>query len=791
MKYKVMLMTALLVFYMNSWSQSNQSDFSPSFQVINYDNLDAVKRYKKLEIGVTLPQEIKERVDLFLLKKGDKSKRLNPFVEWDLDVEATFYHVETGEQRSIDGFYTRDFLRVVDTLQIGGRTVIDDWVDVDSLDGRGNLFPFRIRFSPPLNGDWKVEVSIKVKKELYHKFNDVVEFHVVESGDPGFVKVHPNQKNLMRGDEMIFPIGHNLLPTPGAIPWGGNEDYLGKNHFSYRNTEKAANTKSWDYYLNQVARYFNEGGKYIRDLQSPWMSLIEFEEKGNYFKRLHYAQEMDSLVQLCEQYGALMNFNLFIHEPIMKYGDYDMSAWDWGHYNEHGEKETIDWKLRYPRYCYNDKPFGEKEPHEMFLNEDDLNYHKQRTRYYMSRYGYSTSIYTFEIMSEPFHLNENASSHWSDFKVISPFHQPSTEKGKEVRYAVYNYHKVLSEYMRDSLNINQLIGIDMGVGMTEEYHDYSFDSLSITIPSIDIVGINYYYLNPDGLFLEEGYGKQTSVHGNTYDLSGNAIASKVEKIRYIHDFHNGKKIPVLVSEGGIAESFLACTNYSQFYVDLMSFPFSNVAGYNAWHGWEDGKEELRRATVRTEAFVNGSSGLINVLDEGQGNWKHNKKYVPSNSELRSGSRFPKETQYYIAENKEKAVGYVRNLTYNVRTTGEVMVHIDSTCLQRARNSTEREACYTEDFTCVDYSFEYPGFNEIDWFDYRKGKKIKIQDLKIRESYCIDFYAYNHEDFNMLNRVRTDCGKTNRRGEMTLKFPVLDPWNKETGPVLWFIVRNNN
>src|SRR5690554_8163346 len=88
MKYKIMLMTALLVFYMNSWSQSNQSDFSPSFQVINYDNLDAVKRYKKLEIGVTLPQEIKERVDLFLLKKGDKSKRLNPFVEWDLDVRS-------------------------------------------------------------------------------------------------------------------------------------------------------------------------------------------------------------------------------------------------------------------------------------------------------------------------------------------------------------------------------------------------------------------------------------------------------------------------------------------------------------------------------------------------------------------------------------------------------------------------------------------------------------------------------------------------------------------------------
>lgn len=764
MKSKYTLTISLLFLCLNVFSQSIRPVFSPSVEVLNYEDLSEVKRYKKLEIGVMLPNEIKERIDMFILKRGDRSKRLNPFVEWDIDVEAVFQHVETGEERKMDGFYVREYLRIVDTATIGRRVVIDDWVDIDSLEGRENSFPFRIRFAPPLNGKWKAKVLLKVNGNLYHSFDEDVDFYVVESGDPGFVKVHPNQKNLMRGEEMIFPVGHNLLSPPGAIPWGGNKDYLGKNHFHYRNTEKAANTKSWNYYFDQLERYFKEGGKYIRDLQSPWMSLIEFEEKGNYFKRLHYAQEMDSLVEICERYGGLMNFNLFIHEPIMKYGDYDMSYWDWGHYNENGEKETVEWKLRYPRYCYNDKPFGEKEPHEMFLNENDLNYHKQRTRYYMSRYGYSTSIYTFEIMSEPFHINENASSHWSDFKVVSPFHQPSTEKGKEVRHAIYNYHKVLSGYMRDSLNINQLIGIDMGVGQSEAHNDYGFDSLSATIPTIDIVGMNYYYLNPDALYLNEGGGELTSVNGNEYDLSSNSLASRVERIWYIHDYHNGKKIPVLISEGGISENYLKCSNNTQFYVDMMTFPFSNIAGYNAWYGWDDGEEEMRRATIRTEIFVN-DGGMINTLENGTGNWSHKKEYTPNNKQLSRGAKFPKEIQYYVSEDSKNAVGYVRNLTYNAQTTNQ---------------------------TCLDFNYDYSAFNEMDWFDYKKGKKIKIQNLTARENYCIDFYSFNHEDFNPLNRVLTEhCGKTNRKGEMVLKFPSLDPWNANTGPVLWFVVRQKD
>lgn len=728
-----------------------------SVAILNYPSDSAVVKYKKLELGIPISRDIKLRIDNFIYKIGYPEQRLNPFVEWDVDVEAVFKHIATGKSVKIEGFYTRDYERVVGTRRVGDKSYTDDWIDVDSIPGKSNDHPFRIRFAPTDVGAWEAEVYLKVKGELVRQF-DVISFEVIDGKKPGFVKVHPNQVNLMRDDKMIFPIGHNLLSPPGAIPWGGSENYLGKNHFSANNTEKATNTKSWDFYFNRLNEFFIEGGKFIRDIQSPWMSLIEFEEKGNYFKRLHYAQEMDSLIELCEKYDGLINFNLMMHEPFMKYADYDMDKWDWGHYNEHGEQETKEWVLKYPKYCYNDKPFGQKEPHESFLDENDLNYHKQRTRYYIARYGYSTSIYEFEIMSEPFHINQFAWNSYSDFNMTSPFNQPSTEKGKEVRYAVYNYHKVLAEYMRDSLKINQLVGIDMGTGQSEEYNDYTYDSLSLTIPAVDVVGINYYYLQPNSLYINDGRSELVKANGRTYDLAGNSIASRVERIWYTHDLHAKKRIPVLVSEGGIAENYLECSNNTQFYVDMMTFPFSSIAGYNAWYGWDAGQEQMRAATIRVEEFMNNEK-VLKTLGEAEGKWQQRRQLTPTDAQLRNGAKYPKELQYYISGDQNNAVGYVRNLSYNAKTVGNCQID----------------------------EFAQAAFNTLDWFDYKKGRKFKIDGLNKKKSYFIDYYSFLQEDFGKGQLIETDFQKA-RGGKVTLKFPTLDPWNFETGPVIWFVIR---
>src|SRR5690554_858860 len=177
-----------------------------SVAILNYPSDSAVVKYTKLELGIPISRDIKLRIDNFIYKIGYPEQRLNPSVEWDVDVDAVFKHIATGKSVKIEGFYTRDYERVVGTRRVGDKSYTDDWIDVDSIPGKSNDHPFRIRFAPTDVGAWEAEVYLKVKGELVRQF-DVISFEVIDGKKPGFVKVHPNQVNLMRDDKMIFPIG--------------------------------------------------------------------------------------------------------------------------------------------------------------------------------------------------------------------------------------------------------------------------------------------------------------------------------------------------------------------------------------------------------------------------------------------------------------------------------------------------------------------------------------------------------------------------------------------------------
>ena len=87
--------------------------------VMNYDELDAVLRYKKLEFGIPLPADINDKISNFINNTGADSLQLNPFLEWDIDVEASFYTDSWAE--TINGFYTREYQQNTNT---------HDWDDI-------------------------------------------------------------------------------------------------------------------------------------------------------------------------------------------------------------------------------------------------------------------------------------------------------------------------------------------------------------------------------------------------------------------------------------------------------------------------------------------------------------------------------------------------------------------------------------------------------------------------------------------------------------------------------------
>ena len=174
---------------------------------MNYSDIDSVLRYKKLEFGIELPSDLITRINQFLHQKGDYSDELNPFLEWNIDVEATFYHPETGTIKNVDGFYTREYKENKQT---------DDWDELNTD------YPFRIRFAPPLIGEWKVVIHLRINNETEPSiFSSDFWFNVIESGDLGYVKVYENGRNFKQGDQMIYPIGTNFPADFPCVAWGG------------------------------------------------------------------------------------------------------------------------------------------------------------------------------------------------------------------------------------------------------------------------------------------------------------------------------------------------------------------------------------------------------------------------------------------------------------------------------------------------------------------------------------------------------------------------------------------
>src|SRR3989338_3425159 len=78
---------------------------STEAKLLNYTDFTQVKQFNKLEVGVKLPNHILVRVNNFLTKANvAQSEKINPFLQWELDVEATMPHQKTETVKLFQGF---------------------------------------------------------------------------------------------------------------------------------------------------------------------------------------------------------------------------------------------------------------------------------------------------------------------------------------------------------------------------------------------------------------------------------------------------------------------------------------------------------------------------------------------------------------------------------------------------------------------------------------------------------------------------------------------------------------
>ncbi len=633
--------------------------------ILNYSNPSTIEKYKKLEIGVALDEQLKSRIKEFL-EPGSFSglSPLNPFLDWELDVQATFKHAATNTLRKRDFFYYHDF------TQEGNR-----WSDIVN---ESNQFPMRVRFAPSEAGEWSMETIIRYDDTTINI--PAFYFNVNENNHPGFVKVHQNKRNFQLGDKIVFPIGH-VFPGPynraagGKVPWGDPP-----NNDPSKNTTVA----DWNAFHGDIENYVMQGGKSIKLIQTSYGNLIEFEEKGNYFKRMHYAWEQDKIMDLCEKNGVLINFNLLFQDVIMAYGqngsvksrdtqgkpqEFWGDPWDYSNYGGDGQRNLNDY---FPTYCY----FVEGQlPSHMFLTPELMAYHKQRTRYYISRYGYSPQIYTWELMSEILHMD--AFGHGTIDLIDVQSGMPMQNKPAQIKAhpgnnvaieAINTYHNEISTYIKGELDdTDHLIAMNIAPIEPDNIDNYILDCAFN--PAIDIIGFNFYSNRPDKLII----GKPDKNGKNNLDIENEKGKKETSEFVRLYEQHERYKKPIILGEvGHDFEPFTTrCFKETGNIIDVMTYGFCGIAAMHPWEGYVYSSNEtdydqrlLWPSSISSEKHMN-SEKVISILNNLDGNWQQGRQIEKLYS---SDPEFIKELQYFLSEDKTSATGYVKNRSFNVHTS---------------------------------------------------------------------------------------------------------------------------
>ena len=530
----------------------NKGDFDVF--CMNYPDLLHVLRYKKLELGMTLPMDIQEKITNF--HNGTEPK-INPYLDWNIRVTADFTHPNWPGTISIDGFYNKEFtewMTPIDQVPAipGGYTN----AQYRALGGYTEIptdQPFLFRFSPNLLGKWSCTVHIYLPgQEAYH--SDPFSFTVVESNSPGYVTVSPNKRYLELGGQPFYPVGCNILwpitrQETDPMLYGKTGVYE-----EYRDGVYAL-PHVYDNYKNTLNALIDGGGNCFRTIMYPASTEIEFEKLGDYTDRLAMAQEMDEILELCENRGALLLWDLQIHYTLM----YSEMAY---HKNWAWDNQVVDAEGNAYDYCYKNIP-GIGNPMDFFTNEEAKAYYKQRLRYIMARWGYSTNISMFEVMSET--------------NLVVPTKQQGFYSQGE-NWKIYSRWNVeMASYIKSQHNgALHLVTTSYAGEKKPEDNTFFYDVF-------DVMSVNLYdFGRPDfGSFLVESVNKRLL---NEDDQNGCYTWHNIEGERFRH------VKPLIFSETGVLDKNCPNTLEPQRFFNeelklMYQLPFSGLAGGFSWNFW--------------------------------------------------------------------------------------------------------------------------------------------------------------------------------------------------------------
>jgi len=720
----------------------------------------SVGQYEKLEIGVKIPDEIQMQIFQFLNSGASavdiNHPGLNPFNPEEVSVEAIFSTTigntafQLPFQRKIFGFWYREF----------DRSEFSEVYTELSTD-----YHFRIRFAPPTTGNWRCVIKMYVHGVLTNETSPF-QFTVVNSGNPGYVRVGDSKRFLTLGNDMFFPIGMNL---PQASCHGSDDcdlsyldptahqDVTDRNGFAEAfNRLDEISPRIYDFFKEDINALKLSGGNTFRYLLTPWGDDIEYESINNYDNHIfynyntgtyersyfhsHFEWELDEIFEKAEAESVFMLFNVQWHSVFCNCsnGNCGFSYYDWVPFNS-------DPYINDPGYCYNAQlALGEVQN---FLTDPDAKkYFKYKLRYIVSRWGYSTAILAMQLTSE-----------------INGAFEAKMEEAGVIHAQIESWHSEMLSYLKNDLQVPQLSSVsyagEPGRPIAEKPYTTAYDK-SFYLQDLDLPTYNAYQDLPTrsaGIFdiRERWFPSNIDEYFQNY-FNVNQT-NQYNKLQY-EVYENYMMKPLLNSEIGSMgpdDYSLVCDNKVEWIKNTYVTPFTGMAGMSLhWQSnydyalWQTYFPKI--ATFLAPYNFNESSGNVK-------GWMPGYDYDEKHYE--SGDPKPGivDLFYLRSPDEKRAVGVLANRTYNWYTQWNVA---------KCGAYVWEDLSFKDQFEMTNNTESYDDY----MYNYEKNAYYINESLQadVKSGYC---YRITYIHPFTLQTISTEK-KLNATGKLNLDFPYI-------------------
>lgn len=700
--------------------------------VMNYPNLNGIKKLEKFELGIDLPNDIQTKIDNFVSDIG--TDKINPYLEWEINVFAEFTHPSDPNSYWVAGFYTKEFEDSMNFTNpplpwFGGTAYSDtQYMTLGGYAETPTAYNFRIRFAPPETGEWQCKIYITTPNQSIGSTSFT--FNVIPSNNKGYLKVGQNQRYFAKGNnEPFYPIGGNatfpetnrhidpelsqyVRGWDGNIGNWGNE--VGEGYKTYYVLPRV-----YDKYKERLALLFDNGATLIRTMPGAMSTEIEFEKLGDYTQRLHMAQEVDEILELAEDKGAYFLWNMQHQNAFHPSAQGSSRLWAWD-----GYQFGLD-------FCYNGIE-GTDNPIDFFTGAESKKYYKQRLRYILARWGYSTSIGVLELFSEINEVTNTGTEAGTFFAADANNPKIYTDWQKEMANFIKSHYNgsvhLLTANYTGSVSDPFTVSVDKPIAFLESGVGSEFD----------MHNLNGYDFNEPSF---GGHFVTTIANGYLDENSFNSVIRTILEgtTNWAQETSRDVK-PLVYSEMAVLNVFadpLTTCDYNKIEIDrhLWQSVFSGLAFGLEWDLWFRNTANL--------ASLSQTSNFMNQFDLDGGGWHPGamKKvdavaapdyidswiYKESYAKRMEGKNHKADLSYLRSGDRNYAIGVITNKTYNVYTGDD--------CFDTAWDH------YKDD---IDTNWSAPDFTQpLAVSSYVGGsfEKLKLKHMNFSK-YLINYYTPN-------------------------------------------------